>query len=82
MKKQLVWACLSLGLMGLVSGCTTYYKVVNPDSNKTYYTDKLQRKGNGVVQFKDGLSQSEVTLAQSEINEIPKAEYKANVSPK
>lgn len=82
MKSQLPRFCVWLGLIFLISGCASYYKVVNPASNKAYYTDKIERKDNGVIQFKDDATKAQVTLPSSEVTEVTKDEYKANMVSK
>lgn len=82
MKRRAVWYCLSLGFMFVISGCASYYKVVDPDSNRVYYTDSIHKKGNGVIQFKDEATKTHVTLPQSEIMEITEDQFKANIHPR
>ncbi len=82
MKKHLVWFCLWLGFLFVISGCASYYKVVTPGSDKTYYTDKIDKKGNGVIQFRDDATKAQVTLPSSEVTEVTKDEYKANMVSK
>jgi hypothetical protein len=56
-------------------GCTTYYKVTDPTTGKTYYTTELQKKGSGAATLKDGRTGNTVSLQNSEISKISKEEY-------
>ena len=60
----------------LLSGCTSYYKVVDPSTNKTYYTTKYEQNRSGAVEFKDQATGSTVTVQNSEISEISEATFK------
>lgn len=60
-----------------VAGCGAYYKISDPGTGKTYYSDKINKK-NGSIEFKDAHTRSTVTLQNSEIIEVSKEEYKAN----
>jgi len=66
---------LALAASGVVSGCTSYYQVTDPGTNRVYYTEKLDRRDSGTVRFKDGRNGEEVTLPASAIKEIPKEQY-------
>lgn len=69
---------LSIGL--LVTACSTYYRVKDPATGDTYYTDKVQRESGGAAMFKDARTNAEVTIQNSEIMEITKDEYKGALS--
>jgi len=59
-----------------VAGCGGgYYKVTDPGSGKTYYTNSVKRHGDGRIEFKDKKSGSEVTLQSSEVQEVDKKEF-------
>jgi hypothetical protein len=64
----------------LVTGCTTYYKVTDPESGKTYYTEDVSNKGDGAVKLKDERSQAVITLQNSAVIEITEDEYKAGLT--
>ena len=64
--------CLALLML---CGCTTYYKVTDPTTGKTYYTTELKRKGNGSATLKDGRTGNSVSIQNSEVAEISKEEY-------
>ena len=70
---------LTAGLL-LLAGCGGYYKVTDPNSQKTYYTQKISRKTDGRIEFKDAKTGSEVVLQSSEVLKIKSREYKAGTS--
>ena len=58
-------------------GCATYHKVTDPTSGKVYYTKKIKKeKRGGTVTFTDDRTGAKVTLQSSEVQKIPKKEYK------
>jgi hypothetical protein len=82
MYTRFVRCCLA-GLVGFtLCGCAHYYKVTDPGSGKTYYTNHIKNKGHGVIRFKDGVSRTQVTLSGSEVMKITKDQYKANAHPR
>jgi hypothetical protein len=65
-----------------VGGCgSTYYRVTDPGTQKTYYTDEVKRTGT-TIQFLDHKSGAQVTLPASEVIEITSDEYKKNAAKK
>ena|SRR5689334_11605334 len=67
------------GLIMALLGCSHYYRVTDPASGKTYYTQKIEEKG-GSVKIKDARTMSTVTLHSSEVKEISEEEYEAGVA--
>ena len=61
----------------MAGGCTTYYKVTDPTTGKTYYTTELKQKGNGSASLKDGRTGNTVNLQNSEISKVSKHDYEA-----
>ena len=61
----------------LAAGCTTYYKVTDPTTGKTYYTTELTRRSNGTATLKDGRTGNTVTLQNSEVSTVKKEEYES-----
>jgi hypothetical protein len=57
------------------SGCTSYYKVTDPTTGKSYYTTELKQKGNGSATLKDGRTGNTVNIQNSEISEVSKEEF-------
>ena len=68
---------LILALSLILSGCTSYYKLKDPNSENTYYTTKINRLSSGAVKIKDAKSGAEVTLQNSEISQISQEEFHA-----
>jgi len=68
---------VSFILLLAVMGCASYYKVVDPVSKNVYYTQSIDKMGNGVIQFKDQVSKNKVTLPQSEIMEVTEDQFMA-----
>ncbi|HNV56259.1 MAG TPA: hypothetical protein PLZ82_01110 [Smithellaceae bacterium] len=77
MKKRIAGYVMSFIFLLAVVGCASYYKVVDPVSKSVYYTQSIDNKGNGVIQFKDQVSKNKVTLPQSEIMEITEDQFMA-----
>lgn len=66
-----------MGLAALVAGCASYYKVTDPSSGRTFYTEKIERpKGQTTIMFQDAKTGAEITLPSSEVLEVPSDEYK------
>jgi hypothetical protein len=86
MLKLLLAVCILSGLM--TAGCSTsYYRVTDPGSGKTYYTSNLEKAvQGGAVKFEDTQSGSYVTLQSSEVKELSEGEFiavlAANQTPK
>src|SRR5262245_28427750 len=76
--KRLMLAALAM-LALVAAGCTSYYRIRDTTSGRTYYTEDYKRR-NGTVVFTDTKSGSEITLPSSEISEITSEEYKKNTT--
>jgi uncharacterized protein YceK len=61
----------------LVSGCTTYYRITDKDTGKSYYTTSYDRQPNN-VRFKDHKTRQDVALPVVDIKEVTKDEYDVN----
>jgi ABC-type uncharacterized transport system auxiliary subunit len=72
-------ASVATALLALLclGGCTTYYKVADPISGKSYYTTSVDQNKQGVTKLYDARTGSKVTIQNSEITEISKDEYNA-----
>ena len=69
---------LGIGLLFLVAaGCTSYYRVTDQASGRTYYTTDYDRTDSGGVVFKDAKSFSKVTLQSSELREVSRQDFEA-----
>jgi hypothetical protein len=61
----------------LIAGCASYYRITDPGSGRTFYTEKVERpKGQTTIMFKDAKTGAEITLPSSEVLEISSDEYK------
>ena len=78
--KRCGWIVASLILAFVVTGCASYYRVVDPQSGKTYYTQEVETIKSGAVKVKDARTGSIVTLQSSEVKEISEKEYKAGLT--
>ena len=74
MKRAMTAMCLAALMAG---GCTSYYKVIDPSTNKTYYTTELRRKDNGATTLKDARTGNMVTIQNSEVEPINKEEFES-----
>jgi len=69
-----------LGLVFVAAGCSSYYKVSDPATGKSFYSTKVKQTGKaGAVKFKDDKSGGTVTLQSSEVKEISGDEYEAGL---
>jgi hypothetical protein len=59
----------------LASGCTSYYRITDQSTRRTYFTTDYERTSSGAVQFYDEKSRADVTLQSSEIVEISRDEF-------
>lgn len=78
-KRVTVW--ILCGMIAVLAGCTTYYRVSDPAGSKEYYTTKIDKTKAGAITFKDEKTGAEVTLQSSEIKEISEDEYSVAVKP-
>ena len=68
-----------LAIVLVTAGCTTYYRVTDPSSGKSFYTTDVKRSGSAVM-FKDAKSGSDVTLQASEVREITSDDFNKNTA--
>jgi hypothetical protein len=64
----------------MLSACTTYYMVKDPQTGKAFYTTEISQKKGQAVVFKDTASGAQITLQNSQVSEISKDQYKAAVA--
>ena len=71
------WLVMALVVLSgvLATACATYYKVTDPQSGRTYFTQEVNRERGGAATFTDAGSGSQVTIQNSEVKEITKDEY-------
>lgn len=63
--------------LAILGGCG-YYRVTDPQSGKTYYTNQWvagRYTMGGAVRFRDDVTGRDVTLQNSEVEQIDKATY-------
>jgi hypothetical protein len=70
---------LTLFLCSLSLGCTTYYKVHDPNTGSTYYSTEIDTERGGAVTLKDGRTNAQVTIQNSEVMEITPDQYDAAI---
>src|SRR6476646_5306346 len=80
MLKLLLAVSILSGLMA--TGCSPhYYRVTDPQSGKTYYTNNVERVWQGgALNFEDALSGTSVTLQNSEVKELSEGEFMARLA--
>lgn len=74
----LATAMTILVVFGLSACGGGYYKVVDPGTDKTYYTKKIHEEKGGAIKLEDANTGSAITLQNSEVTQINKEEFKAN----
>jgi hypothetical protein len=77
MLRALVVLLLTVSL----AACAHYYKVTDPATGKSFYTEDVKRNGSA-VEFKDAQSGGVTTLQNSEVLEIDKQAYETAVTKK
>lgn len=70
---------LCLALMCAALGGCQHYMIHDPSTGKTYYTQQINRKGSGAVEFEDGRTGDTVTLQNSEVSKITAQQYKSSI---
>jgi hypothetical protein len=74
--QPLIARCLAvLSLPLICASCTSYYKVTDPTTGKTYYTTQMDNRGGGAVTLKDSRTGQKVTVQNSEVKKVNKEEY-------
>ncbi len=68
-------AC-SLPAMPQLPGTGGYYVVTDPVRGTTYYTDRVRREQQGVVEFRDGATGAWVSIPGAELRAISAAEFR------
>jgi hypothetical protein len=70
---------LFLFLCSLSLGCTTYYKVHDPNTGNTYYSTEIDNESGGAISLKDDRTNAQVTIQNSEVMEITGDQYDAAI---
>jgi hypothetical protein len=71
------WTLALLVVALVASGCTTYYRITDPATGRSYYTTAYTRDPNN-VRFKDHKTRADVVLPNSDIREVTQEEYDLN----
>ena len=77
MKRYASFIVLAGTVVGL-AGCTSYYRVSDPSTNRTYYTTSLKKQRDGAVQLRDARTGNQVTIQNSEVAKVSKEEYETS----
>ena len=75
--KSALW--ILCGMITLVAGCASYYRVNDPAGTREYYTTDIDQTKTGAITFKDAKGGGVVTLQSSEVKEISEEEFNAAV---
>jgi hypothetical protein len=54
--------------------------VKDPGTGKTYYTEKINKEGNGAVTLTDAKTKSTVTIQNSEVTEVSEQTYQQGLA--
>jgi len=84
MRVRTILACVAAAALCLILvGCTSYYKVTDTTSGRTYYTTGVDhQRQSSAVRFEDERTHSQVTLQSSEVKEVSEADFEAGVAGK
>ena len=66
-------------LLLFAAGCTTYYRISEQATGRTYYTTDYDRTDSGAVVFEDAKTRSKVTLQSSEISKVSRTDFEAGL---
>ena len=64
-------------LLLFAAGCTTYYRISDQATGRTYYTTDYDLTDSGAVVFEDAKSLSKVTLQSSEVSKVSRTDFEA-----
>jgi hypothetical protein len=67
-------------MLSFAPACTTYYRVTDQSTRRSYYTTDIDRTDSGAVRFYDEKSRASVTLQSSEIVEISKEAFNSGIT--
>lgn len=70
---------LALGLLLLSFGCARYYKVIDVETKKVYYTKKVDKLDSGAVTFVNAATGSGATVEGADVESITEEEYNEGV---
>jgi propanediol dehydratase small subunit len=62
-------------LLLFAAGCTTYYRISDQATGRTYHTTDYDLTDSGAVVFEDAKSLSKVTLQSSEVSKVSRTDF-------
>jgi len=74
-KRLMLW--MLCGMVAVLAGCASHYRVNDPAGTREYYTTKIDKSVGGSITFKDEKGGGVVTLQSSEVKEISEEEFNA-----
>lgn len=78
--KRTLFCMILLGIvLCLLAGCTSYYRVTDPRTENVYYTTGINKRPSGAIELTDQKTKKQVTLQNSEIEEISQEEYNIGI---
>ncbi len=84
MKRSLQYGAFVVGLfISLFVGCASspsFYRVMDLQSGKAYYTQEIDHLASGAVVVKDTRTDSIITLQSSQVKKISSDEYKSGLA--
>ena len=79
MATRFLLVVFSLVMSLMLVGCTTYYRITDPTTGKSYYATDFDKGRDGSITLTDEKSGAEVTVQNSEISELKQGAYEAEV---
>jgi hypothetical protein len=69
---------VSIVLLAMLAGCTSYYQVTDPATGKKYLTTNI-KQDHGSTTLHDARTNQEVMISNSEVMKISKEQYDADL---
>ncbi|MHC4938495.1 MAG: hypothetical protein ACYTHK_05965 [Planctomycetota bacterium] len=71
---------LAIGLLLVSFGCARYYKIVDPETKKVYYTRSIDKRDTGSVVFRNAETDAGATIEGGVVHEITEEEYEEAIA--
>ena len=68
-----------IGLVFVLTACTSHKRVEDPSSGRAYYTTKIDKNKSGSIEFTDARTGGKVTMQDSVVVDISEEEFDAAV---
>jgi hypothetical protein len=68
---------LGAAMLFATTGCTSYYKVTDPTTGRSYYATGVENLSSGATRLTDERTKTEVTIQNSQVEKITKDQYEA-----